>query len=186
MIFRGVKLHHYTSKLEEIGPVYRLHFSAEPSSNVCQEMRWDVLDGSGNVSEGTKSIRLLGILRISDFSLTPHEPGMAHHALAKVPALEIRNFELTSRIEDNERVSELRFIVIVSGKISKIDTFWRLAGKLPSLLEATVIEQQMDLGGEDGEEEPAAAVAEEPPAEEEKPRGRGRKRGGAAVPIDQQ
>lgn len=185
MTFRGVKLHNYTSKLEEIGPVYRLHFSAEPSSNVCQEMRWDVLDALGNVSEGTKSIKLLGILRISDFTLTPHEPGMAHHALAKVPALEIRNFELTSRIEDNERVSELRFIVIVSGKISKIDTFWRLAGKLPSLLEATVIEQQMDLG-EDGEEEPAAAVAEEPPAEEEKPRGRGRKHGGAAVPIDQQ
>jgi len=171
MIFRGVKLHHYTSKLEEIGPVYRLHCSAEPSSNVCEEMRWDVLDASGNVSEGTKSIRLLGVLRISDFTLTPHDPAMANHAITKVPALEIRNFELSSRVEDNERVSELRFIVIVSGAIGKIDKFWRVAGKIPSSLEAAVIEQQMDLGEETEEGE---AAAEEPVVEEKPSRRRKR------------
>jgi hypothetical protein len=182
MILRGVKLHNYTSKLEEIGPVYRLHFSAEPSSNVCEEMRWDVLDAAGNVSEGTKSIKLLGIVRISDFTLTPHDPGMANHAIAKFGALEMRNFELSSRIEDEQRVSELRFIVIVSGAIGKIDKFWRIAGKVPSLLEVSVIEQQMDLETEEAEE----SEATEKPIVEEEVEPRRRKRTTKAVPIDQQ
>jgi len=178
MFFRNVKLHNYTSKLEESGAVYRLHMTADVSSNVCEEMKWNVLDADGNVNEGMKSTKLLGLLRISDFSLTPNDKALANHALG-ITGLEIRNFEVASKMVDGVRVCELRFILVIGGAISKVDKFWRAVGTVDSRLEVTVIEQQMEL-----EEEESESEGEQPePVEEEVPAPRGRPRK-KAVSID--
>lgn len=178
MIFRNVKLGNFTSKIDESGPVYRLHMSADISTNICEEMGWQVLDSNGEVVEGIKGSKLSGLLRISDFALTPNAKELQNHALSAA-GQEIRGFEIASKLVDGQRQCELRFILITAGPISKIDKFWRAVGKVDSQLEVTVIEQQMELE----EEEPAEEEKPEP-AEEERPRSPGRARK-KVVPMDQ-
>lgn len=163
MHFKNARLQHYSSVLEEGAPVYRLHFSADPSPEVCSQMGWDIVDEEGSPRLGTKKSTLIGLVRVSDITLTPESDNMANHAIT-IPAVELRSFAQASRVEDEVRVSELRFVAIITSGIGKVDRWWKTAGKLPAILSATVLETQMELGDEEEEtEEPAESVTEEEP-----------------------
>jgi hypothetical protein len=173
--FKNAKFENYTSKMEETGPVYRLHVTADATTDIANQMGWDILDDAGAIRGGMKGVKLEGALVIGDFTLTPNEKALQSQALA-LAGSEIRSFQVTTKREDGHKSASLRFVLTTPGPITKIDKYWRSVRMADAELQVAVVEQKsFDDDPEDTADAEEQAQFEEMQEEEKPKRGRQRK-----------
>lgn len=160
MRFRAACLTHLTAKMEEGGPVFRLHFRSDLSDLVAQEMHWDILDTKGNVRSGFGATSLEGALTLDNLSLNPNgltaEQKKEGFGVLDVKCRLCHRFgvSVTRDAKSGKPTCYLSFTVVIGDNFGPVDKWWRKWGTVESLLSLSVIEQ-VDVDEEAEEDTPA-------------------------------
>lgn len=191
MIIRNFSFDSFTAAMEENGPIYRLHCSADLTSNVAEDMSWDVLNDQSKLREGLNGgAPLTGGLTVAEFKVTPNDRALKKNSLKLTGGHQIVNFKLSTPKVDGVRQLEMRFILKTRGPIEEIVRYWLSCGVAGAELRLTTVqklkpEQEAPTEPEADPNQPELFenTEEEPEAAAAAAGGNGRKRN--VKPIDQ-